>query len=96
MSMCVLPVANGETHRIPHNNDRHDSVGAKIAVRIDAVRYGDLTTNSDACTEHVHCNYKSEPVNVVCCANTPEEETAWHNQQRNDIEPKTVLSRYQT
>lgn len=93
--MRVLPITNGETHRVAHDNDRHDSIGAKIAVRIDAVSYGNLATDSNACTEHVHCNHKSKPVNVVRCANTPEEETTWHNQQWNDIEPKAVLSRCQ-
>lgn len=89
----VIPISNGETHRIAHDYDRHDSIGAKVAVRIDAVSYGYLTTDSDACAEHIHCNYKSEPVNMVGCTNTPEEETAWHNQQGNDIEPKTMLLR---
>lgn len=92
--MRVLPITNGETHCVAHDNDRHDSVGAKVAIRIDAVSYGNLATDSDACSEHIHCNYKSKPVNVVCCANTPEEETAWHDQQGNHIEPKTVLSKF--
>lgn len=87
----VIPISNGETHRIAYDDDRHDAIGAKVAVRIDAVSYGYLTTDSNACAEHVHCNYKPEPVNMVCRTDTPEEETAWHNQQRNDIEPKTVL-----
>lgn len=70
-ALRVLPVSNGETHGVAHDNDGHDSISSKIAVRVDAIRYGYLATDSDACTKHIHCEYKSEPVHIVCCANTP-------------------------
>lgn len=86
-----LPVSNGETHGIPHDNNRHNSIGPKVAVRINTVGYRQLASHGDAGAEHVHGNNKTEPMDIVCRPNTPKDQTAGHNEKWNGIKPETVL-----
>lgn len=59
-------VADSKAHGVAHKDDRHHCLSGKVLVAVDAVGDGELETDRVRESDHTHCKYAAEPLDVVC------------------------------
>lgn len=86
-----VPIANGKTHGIPHQDDRDNGIGAEVLVAVDAVADGQLAPDGNARGEQKHGKHEPEPVHAVGGADPPQEEAPGAKDADDRVQPETVL-----
>lgn len=68
------PVTDSKRHSIPHQNHRGHRIPAQLPVTVNEVIDAQRDTGRIAQRREEHGYYQAEPVDVMCCADTPEDQ----------------------
>lgn len=84
-------IPDRKAHRVAYQDDCDDSFAGQRAVRVNAVRDGELETECVCHSYHTHGEDGTEPVDMVRCTDAPEDEAKRDEEEGGDEEPEAVL-----